>query len=60
LGVGVNEPLTSIGGLMADGATEMQDKPWMLLAPALTMMITLLCLNFIGDGLRDALDPKER
>ena len=38
----------------------MEEKPWMLLAPALTMAVTLLCLNFIGDGLRDALDPKER
>ncbi|NQY13493.1 MAG: ABC transporter permease subunit, partial [Henriciella sp.] len=60
LGLGVNEPLTSLGVLISDGAKEMQDKPWMLMAPALTMMITLLCLNFIGDGLRDALDPKER
>ncbi|MEM6556735.1 MAG: peptide ABC transporter permease, partial [Pseudomonadota bacterium] len=54
------EPLTSLGVLISDGAKEMQDKPWMLLAPALTMMVTLLCLNFIGDGLRDALDPKDR
>lgn len=38
----------------------MAEKPWMLLAPAPPMTITLLCLNFIGDGLRDALDPKER
>lgn len=60
LGLGVNEPLTSLGVLISDGAKEMQDKPWMLLFPAGTMMVTLLCLNFIGDGLRDALDPKER
>ncbi|MEM8615652.1 MAG: ABC transporter permease subunit [Pseudomonadota bacterium] len=60
LGLGVNEPLTSLGVLIAEGAKEMRDKPWTLLAPALTMAITLLCLNFIGDGLRDALDPKER
>jgi oligopeptide transport system permease protein len=60
LGLGVNEPLTSLGVLIAEGADNMEDKPWMLLAPALTMSITLLCLNFIGDGLRDALDPKER
>lgn len=60
LGLGVNEPLTSLGVLISDGAKEMQDKPWTLLFPAGTMMITLLCLNFIGDGLRDALDPKER
>ncbi|MEM9938155.1 MAG: ABC transporter permease subunit [Pseudomonadota bacterium] len=60
LGLGVNEPLTSLGVLISDGAREMQDRPWLLMAPALTMGITLLCLNFIGDGLRDALDPKER
>ncbi len=60
LGLGVNEPLTSLGVLISEGAKEMQDKPWVLLAPALTMGVTLLCLNFIGDGLRDALDPKDR
>lgn len=60
LGLGVNEPLTSLGVLISKGAQEMRDKPWTLLAPALTMAITLLCLNFIGDGLRDALDPKDR
>ena len=60
LGLGVNEPLTSLGVLIADGANMMDDKPWMLIAPAVTMSVTLLCLNFIGDGLRDALDPKER
>ncbi len=60
LGLGVNEPLTSLGVLISDGARMMSEKPWMLIAPALTMSITLLCLNFIGDGLRDALDPKER
>lgn len=60
LGLGVNEPLTSLGVLISEGAKEMKDKPWMLLAPAVTMALTLLCLNFIGDGLRDALDPKDR
>jgi oligopeptide transport system permease protein len=60
LGLGVNEPLTSLGVLISDGARTMSEKPWMLLAPAVTMSVTLLCLNFIGDGLRDALDPKER
>ncbi|MEO0982024.1 MAG: ABC transporter permease subunit [Pseudomonadota bacterium] len=60
LGLGVNEPLTSLGVLISDGAREMQERPWMLLAPAVAMALTLLCLNFIGDGLRDALDPKER
>ncbi|MBY9066689.1 ABC transporter permease subunit [Hyphomonas sp. WL0036] len=60
LGLGVNEPLTSLGVLISDGAKMMEDKPWMLLLPAGVMSITLLALNFIGDGLRDALDPKER
>ncbi len=60
LGLGVNEPLTSLGVLISDGAKRMEEKPWMLLAPAATMAVTLLCLNFIGDGLRDALDPKDR
>lgn len=60
LGLGVNEPLTSLGVLISNGAREMQDKPWLLMAPAVLMAMTLLCLNFIGDGLRDALDPKER
>ena len=60
LGLGVNEPLTSLGVLISDGAHRMEEKPWMLLAPAITMAVTLLCLNFIGDGLRDALDPKDR
>ncbi|KDA00303.1 oligopeptide ABC transporter permease [Hyphomonas polymorpha PS728] len=60
LGLGVNEPLTSLGVLISDGARMMEDKPWMLLIPAGVMSVALLCLNFIGDGLRDALDPKER
>ncbi|MFN4185282.1 MAG: ABC transporter permease [Hyphomonas sp.] len=60
LGLGVNEPLTSLGVLISDGAKVMEDKPWMLLIPAGVMSTALLCLNFIGDGLRDALDPKER
>jgi oligopeptide transport system permease protein len=60
LGLGVNEPLTSLGVLISDGAKVMEDKPWMLLIPAGVMSVALLCLNFIGDGLRDALDPQER
>ncbi|MES1158313.1 MAG: ABC transporter permease subunit [Terricaulis silvestris] len=60
LGLGVKEPLTSLGQLIAYGAREMQIAPWMLIAPSLVMLVTLLALNFLGDGLRDALDPKER
>ena len=60
LGLGVQEPLTSLGQLISIGAHEMDRAPWMLLFPSLTMFITLMCLNFLGDGLRDALDPKDR
>ena len=56
LGLGVQEPLTSWGGLISDGAREMENAPWMLVFPGLALGLTLLCLNFLGDGLRDALD----
>jgi oligopeptide transport system permease protein len=59
IGLGVQEPLTSLGALISDGVAQAQ-APWMLLSPAVTMLVTLLALNFLGDGLRDALDPKER
>lgn len=58
LGLGVQEPLTSWGVLIAEGAAQMETAPWMLLFPAGFLALTLLCLNFLGDGLRDALDPK--
>ena len=60
LGLGVQEPLTSLGQLISGGASYMDRAPWLLIWPGVTMFITLLCLNFLGDGLRDALDPKER
>lgn len=60
LGLGVQEPLTSWGVLIADGAETMETAPWTLLIPASFLAATLLSLNFIGDGLRDALDPKQR
>ncbi|MBI1250753.1 MAG: ABC transporter permease subunit [Alphaproteobacteria bacterium] len=60
LGLGVQEPLTSLGKLIVDGSRNMETSPWMLLFPAATMVFTLLALNFLGDGLRDALDPKDR
>jgi oligopeptide transport system permease protein len=60
LGLGVQEPLTSLGNLISNGAREMEIAPWLLFFPAATMMVTLFCLNFIGDGLRDAIDPKDR
>ncbi len=60
LGLGVQEPMTSWGVLIHDGAAVMAATPWMILFPAAALSITLYCANFIGDGLRDALDPKER
>ena len=60
IGLGVQEPLASLGSLLARGKDQMTVASWMLISPALTMLITLLALNFLGDGLRDALDPKER
>ncbi len=59
LGLGVQEPMTSWGALVNDGAQDMESAPWMLVFPALFLTVTLYCLNYIGDGLRDALDPKD-
>lgn len=60
LGLGVQEPLTSWGALVNEGAEDMESAPWSLIFPALFLATTLFCFNFIGDGLRDALDPKDR
>ena len=43
-----------------DGAQKLESIPWLLLCPATLLCVTLYCVNFIGDGLRDALDPKDR
>jgi len=60
LGLGVQEPMTSWGALVNEGAQEMETAPWMLLFPATFLALTLFCFNFLGDGLRDALDPRDR
>ncbi len=60
LGLGIQEPMTSWGVLIEDGQKVMEAQPWILLFPAGLLTTTLYCFNFIGDGLRDALDPKER
>jgi oligopeptide transport system permease protein len=60
LGLGVQEPMTSWGVLIAEGARSIQGATWLLTFPALFLVATLFSLNFIGDGLRDALDPKDR
>jgi oligopeptide transport system permease protein len=61
LGLGVQEPNTSWGALISEGAgTMMYDTEWQLLFPLGFFVVTLFCFYFVGDGLRDALDPKER
>ena len=60
LGLGVQEPLTSLGVLISSGAFNMELGPWLLIFPSILMVLTLGALNFIGDGLRDAIDPKDR
>lgn len=58
LGLGVHPPRSSWGTLIKEGADRMQSDPALLIFPALFFSATLFCLNFLGDGLRDALDPK--
>ena len=60
LGLGVQPPMASLGALIAAGASDMELAPWLLVFPSLVMVLTLMCFNFIGDGLRDAIDPKDR
>ncbi len=58
LGLGVQPPQTSWGLLISYGAESMEEYPWLLLYPGLTLTLTLFSLNFLGDGLRDALDVR--
>lgn len=60
LGLGVQAPLTSWGALISEGANNIQSAPWLLVFPSIFFVATLFSLNFVGDGLRDALDPKDR
>ena len=60
LGLGVQDPLTSLGLLISEGAQNMRGASWLLIWPAATLTIILFALNFLGDGLRDSLDPKDR
>ena len=60
LGLGVQEPQTSLGALVSEGVARMERAPWMLLFPASLLALMLLCLNFLGDGLRDLFDPKSQ
>jgi oligopeptide transport system permease protein len=60
LGLGVQPPMASLGTLIANGAQDMELAPWLLIFPSVVMVVTLMSFNFIGDGLRDAIDPKDR
>ena len=60
LGIGVEAPFASWGSLCADGIKNISVFPWQLIFPGVTMALTLFSLNFLGDGLRDALDPQTR
>jgi peptide/nickel transport system permease protein len=59
LGLGVRVPDTSLGLLVSEGQTAAQTRPWLFYFPGLFIIVIALCVNFIGDGLRDAFDPKQ-
>jgi oligopeptide transport system permease protein len=58
LGLGVKAPMTSWGLMIKEGADIMEECPWLLVSPSVVFALTLLSLNFLGDGLRDAFDPR--
>jgi peptide/nickel transport system permease protein len=60
LGLGVQPPIPSWGNMLQDSQANMAAKPWLTIFPGLAILITVLCVNFIGDGLQDALDPNLR
>jgi peptide/nickel transport system permease protein len=60
LGFGIQPPTPALGKLISDGQSEMLTAWWLVTFPGVTIVIIVLCVNFIGDGLRDALDPTQR
>jgi len=60
LGIGIQPPMSSLGSMVSDALSAMRYYPWRLFAPAITITLSILACNLIGDGLRDMLDPKER
>jgi ABC-type dipeptide/oligopeptide/nickel transport system permease subunit len=60
LGFGIKPPTPALGQLISDGQNEMQTSWWLVVFPGAAIMVLVLCINFIGDGLRDALDPTQR
>jgi ABC-type dipeptide/oligopeptide/nickel transport system permease subunit len=60
LGFGIKPPTPALGKLIADAQSEPSGQWWLVMFPGLTIVLIVLCINFIGDGLRDALDPTQR
>lgn len=60
LGLGIQLPTASWGGMIAEGQSYYRSAPWLIVFPGLTLMLTVLGFNLMGDGLRDALDPRQR
>ncbi|UZN23794.1 ABC transporter permease subunit [bacterium 3DAC] len=60
IGLGVSAPMASLGSLASDGVEYIRTAPWLMLFPALTIALIALAFNFVGDGLRDSLDPRLR
>jgi peptide/nickel transport system permease protein len=60
LGFGIQPPTPALGKLISDGQSEMLTAWWLVTFPGLTIVVIVLCVNFIGDGMRDALDPTQR
>ena len=59
LGLGIQEPQTSLGALVDGGVSQMERAPWMLLIPATLLALVLMCFNFLGDALRDRFDARQ-
>jgi oligopeptide transport system permease protein len=60
LGMGVKAPLASLGSLVSEGATHLRSEPYLLTVPAIFLTVIICCFSYLGDGLRDALDPREQ
>jgi len=59
LGLGVQPPTPTWGNMLKDAQATMASEPWLMLFPGFAILIVVLAVNFIGDGLNDALDPKQ-
>ncbi|GAC1411296.1 MAG: hypothetical protein NVSMB64_20980 [Candidatus Velthaea sp.] len=60
LGFGIQPPTASWGNMLANASSNMTNAPWVAIFPSLCILVTVLAINYLGDGLRDALDPNMR